>query len=38
MTVDPDCLAGKHPACPGWTFDDDLDDEVPCECGCHDGD
>lgn len=34
--VDPDCAAGKHRACPGYTFDDQADQHVPCECVCHD--
>lgn len=34
--IDPDCTNGKHPACPGWTFDDTNDTTVPCECACHD--
>lgn len=34
--IDPDCKNDKHPACPGWTFADDLDRHTPCECACHD--
>jgi hypothetical protein len=34
--IDPDCQAGKHRACPGYTFDDRSDLYVPCECVCHD--
>jgi hypothetical protein len=34
--IDPDCKNDKHPACPGWTFADDLDRTTPCECACHD--
>lgn len=33
--IDPDCTGGKHAACPGWTFADDLDRTTPCECACH---
>lgn len=33
--IDPDCRDGKHPACPGWTWDTDRDAEAPCACPCH---
>lgn len=33
--IDPDCKSDKHPACPGWTFAEDLDRATPCECPCH---
>lgn len=35
MRVDPDCIAGKHLACLGETFDDLGDVFVPCGCECH---
>ncbi len=31
----PDCLNGKHRACSGTAWDDDLDDLCPCGCPCH---
>lgn len=34
--IDPDCRGDKHPACPGWTFDEQHDRPTPCECACHD--
>lgn len=33
--LDPDCLAGKHAACHGTAWDEELDAEVECACGCH---
>ena len=36
--IDPDCAAGKHTACPGWTWDDDTDLDTDCTCPCHEED
>lgn len=33
--IDPDCRDGKHPACPGWTWDTTTDTETRCTCPCH---
>lgn len=34
--LDPDCVAGKHPACIGEAWDDEADKPTRCECACHD--
>jgi hypothetical protein len=31
----PDCRDGKHPLHPDTAWDDDADEEVPCQCPCH---
>ena len=36
--LDPDCVAGKHPACQGWAWDDEDDVPCRCECPCHEED
>lgn len=33
--IDPDCVEGKHKACPGWTWSSRQDRAVVCECACH---
>ncbi len=29
----PECVAGKHPSCAHFAFDD-ADEEIDCQCGC----
>lgn len=33
--VNPDCTAGKHPACRGDAWDLLTDSPAPCSCTCH---
>lgn len=33
--MNPDCLAGKHPACNGDGWDYKMDGPVACRCACH---
>lgn len=33
--MNPDCLAGKHPACNGDGWDYKADGPVACRCACH---
>jgi hypothetical protein len=36
--IDADCVQGKHHACPGYTYTEDMNGritEVPCGCSCH---
>jgi len=28
----PECQPGKHGNCSGWTWSNELDEEVPCPC------
>ena len=34
--INPDCLDGKHRACAGTAWSDDLDALTDCLCDCHD--
>jgi hypothetical protein len=36
MVLSPDCRDGNHTKCPGRAWNLILDDEVDCDCGCHD--
>jgi hypothetical protein len=33
--INPDCLDGKHAACSGTAWSDDLDVLTDCLCDCH---
>lgn len=33
--MNPDCQAGKHPACNGDGWDIDKDEPMVCPCACH---
>jgi hypothetical protein len=35
LTLDPDCVAGKHHACLGNAWDHDTDMPTDCACACH---